>query len=279
MSDIDSFASIAPSVQETVSPEQYEVGSPHLKHSALTRQVVAQLRTLVLDQLDRKGRCRVLEVGGGSGIFTDHMLAAGAEVVITEASSQSATQLQTRLRYNPRAKVLFDPAESVLDSLSLRADLVAYISVLHHIPDYLAAVDGAIRMIEPGGAFVSYQDPLYYPRRSAWNLRADRAAYLCWRIAQGNPRRGMATQLRRWRRIHDPSEPSDMVEYHVVRNGVDEQALLARLSPAFEAVQVIDYWSTPSGVMQSLGRRFGATNTFAVVARGRHTDVRAEAAQ
>jgi hypothetical protein len=57
-----------------------------------------------------------------------------------------------------------------------------------------------------------------------------------------------------------------MVEYHVVRNGVDERALRALLDPSFGEVHVIPYWSNQARVAQRLGRRLGLANQFALVA-------------
>ena len=71
---------------------------------------------------------------------------------------------------------------------------------------------------------------------------------------------------RRGRRTYDESKPSDMVEYHVVRGGVDEQAIVELLSPMFQTVEVFSYWSTQSRLAQYAGRRLGLVNTFGVVA-------------
>ena len=62
---------------------------------------------------------------------------------------------------------------------------------------------------------------------------------------------------------------SDMVEYHVVRSGVDEVALHDVLHPEFTSVALITYWSAQAGWAQALGRRFGPPTTFGIVARHR----------
>ena len=60
-----------------------------------------------------------------------------------------------------------------------------------------------------------------------------------------------------------------MVEYHVVRGGVDECAVRDLLATLFPDVRVITYWSAQSGWAQALGRRTGLRTTFGVVARHR----------
>jgi hypothetical protein len=79
-----------------------------------------------------------------------------------------------------------------------------------------------VQRITVGGAFVSFQDSLWYPRRSPGSLAVERGAYLLWRMGQGQLWRGVASVLRRRRGAYDETDPSDMIEYHVVRKGVDE---------------------------------------------------------
>lgn len=141
-------------------------------------------------------------------------------------------------------------------------DAVMCISVLHHIPNYLGFLDTAFRRIEPGGAFVSWQDPLWYPRRSRINLAADKTAYFSWRMTQGQLRRGFSTRLRRLRGTLDEHDPADMVEYHVVRDGVDELAILELGKRSFESTELLTYWSTQSAGLHHLGQGLGLKSTF-----------------
>lgn len=244
----------------------YSQGSAHLMHSHIRDGMVQHIRERVLDRLAATGSCHVLEVGAGHGGFTDHVVAAGATVTATEMSKPSLVLLGERFRYNSAVKLLYDPDGDVMFRREEAFDLVLCMSVLHHIPDYLAYVDQIIPLVKAGGAFVSFQDPLYYPRRSGMSLSADRAAFLAWRVFQGEVRRGAATQIRRWRGIYEADRPEDMVEYHVVRRGVDEEALMNVLGRRFEAVELLRYWSTPSVPLQKMGDRLGAVNTFGIVA-------------
>jgi SAM-dependent methyltransferase len=256
-------------LQAEVGAAEYADSSPHLVHLDLRARLVAQIRELVLDRLDATGRCRVLEVGAGEGAFTDHILAAGAEVVVTEMSKPSFALLRARLRHNSQATTVYDPDGEEIFRGSERFDLVFCISVLHHVPDYLGLLARLVDRIEPGGSLVSYQDPLFYPRRSGASLRAERTAYLAWRIWRGDLRRGLATQLRRRRGLYDENLPGDMVEYHVVRQGLDEITMMKLLRPRFEAVSLLRYWSTQSRLLQTVGSRVMAPNTFGLLASGR----------
>ncbi|MHB9863795.1 class I SAM-dependent methyltransferase [Streptomyces sp. YIM S03343] len=246
----------------------YAKGSPHIRHHRIREQVISGLHGLVGQVVERNGRCRVLEVGAGHGTFTDHLVAAGAEVRVTEMSAPSAAVLRHRFRHNPRVTVVHDAeGEEVFRQEPL--DAVVCISVLHHIPDYLGAVEHLVRRVVPGGAFFSIQDPLWYPRRSALSMNLDRGAYLLWRLGQGELRRGLATRVRRLRGRYDETNEADMAEYHVVRQGVDEQALRDLLAPAFRGVELRRYWSTQSGALQALGERLAPATTFGLLAHDR----------
>jgi trans-aconitate methyltransferase len=246
----------------------YAKGSPHIRHHTVRERVVGSLHSLVGDVIEWNGECRVLELGAGHGTFTDHLVAAGAEVEVTEMSGPSVRMLQHRFRHTPKVTVVHDSdGEAACTGGPLHA--VVCISVLHHIPDYMNTVQRLIERIVPGGAFLSFQDPLWYPRRSKISMGLDRSAYLLWRAGQGQFRRGLATRIRRLRGIYDETNEADMVEYHVVRDGVDEEALRDLLESSFEEVELHRYWSTQSGLLQSVGERCGPPTTFGIIAKNR----------
>ena len=251
------------------SAHDYEIGSPHLTHPALRAWTLALVLDQIAGQFQRRSNVRVLEIGAGHGAYTDQMLAAGARVTVTEMSRASADFLSARYAHNPCARVVYDPTGDGLAELGERFDMVVCASVLHHIPDYLAALRGWVELVDPGGAFVSVADPLYYPRRSPVSLSVDRGAYLLWRLGRGERVAGTRSLIRRVRGRFDETNPRDMIEYHVLRQGCDEQALAEVLRQGFSTVDLLPYWSTPSRWLQQVGDRLGAASSFALVATGR----------
>ncbi len=240
----------------------YDSGSPHLRHARLRNEIIARIRSLVAEQFERRGSCRVLEIGAGHGSFTDHIAAMGAQVTVTEMSRPSLEHLEARFAYNPSVRLLYDADGEAAFSDDAEYDLVLCISVLHHIPDYLTFVGRTLDRITPGGAFASFQDPLWYPRRSRLNKGADKAAYYVWRLGQRNIVQGLATRARRIRGQYDEGNPADMVEYHVVRDGVDDAALQRLLEGRFRSTELWTYWSTQAPLLQSGGSRLGVRTTF-----------------
>jgi len=171
------------------------------------------------------GRCRILEVGGGHGTFTEQLAALGAEVTVSEISKASAEVLSRRFHRARGISVFYDPDGEAIFTLDADFDLVLCISVLHHIPDYLRFAERLTLLLRPGGALAAYQDPDWYPRRARRDHSADCLAYYGGRVTQGNLLAGMATVLRRFRGGLNETLPADMTEYHVVRQGVDDLAL------------------------------------------------------
>lgn len=245
----------------------YTRGSPHLQHAELNAWVEATLLDAIRSATPEGGSAHVLEVGAGHGVFTEHLVGAGASVVVTEMSAPSVEVLRHRFAGVDRVCVVHDPTGDV--PVEGTFDAVVYVSVLHHIPDYVSAVTRIAERIRPGGVFVSMQDPMLFARQSRFTRIAARGMYLGWRITQGDLRRGVATTARRLRRVYDETEPSDMVEYHAVRGGVDEQALATALEQRFADVRILPYWSSQAGWAQRVGRRFCKPNTFGLVATGR----------
>jgi SAM-dependent methyltransferase len=248
----------------------YREGSPHLQHWSLYDRLGGLLRQSIDEVVDKGLPATVLEIGAGHGGYTDIALAAGARVTATDLSRPSVEHLQERYRHNDRMEARFDPLGDLAVLGEQRFSLVVCASVLHHIPDYVSFIEGPVlEHLAPGGCFLAIQDPLWYPTVGWLNRKADRWAFLAWRITRGRYRQGFATQLRRLRGVYDEENPADMVEYHVVRQGVDQEAVVGALRPAFDDIELGAYWSTASGSLQRLGDRAGLSNTFYVRARNR----------
>lgn len=251
---------------------QYESASPHLLHVNLRNQIAIAIQHAVERSLARSGQCRVLEIGAGHGAFTEFAVAAGAMVTVTEMSESSAEVLARRFRRNNRVRVVYDRDGESMICERATYDVVLCISVLHHIPDYLAYTADLVGLVSPGGDLISFQDPLWYPRRSRRSMAAQWGAYFAWRVFQGDLRRGLRTRVRHFRGILDERLVEDMVEYHVVRRGVDELALQTLLVRSFASVELVKYWSTQSAVLHRLGQRLRLQSNFGLVAARRHAD-------
>ncbi len=247
----------------------YDKGSPHLRHDKLRSMIEERLSRIVSDRRREVGSCKVLEIGGGHGTFTRCLRVAGAQVTVTEASRASADRLLATFASDDGVTVIYDQTGEGILASQEKWDLAVMTAVLHHIPDYLAFLDRLLSLVATGGTVFTVADPLYYPRMSSVAHRVDRAAYLSWRLFQGDYGRGLATRLRRLRGVYDDDQPSDLVEYHVVREGVDEEAIAEILTPHFGHVEVFRYWASQAPTWQRLGDRTPMLTDFGIEASGR----------
>ncbi|MEG9224965.1 class I SAM-dependent methyltransferase [Aeromicrobium sp. Sec7.5] len=247
----------------------YVKGSPHLRHPELRRMIADHLSDLVRETIARKGSCHVAEIGAGHGTFSDFLLAAGARVTVTEASRASAAMLTEKFAGRDDVEVFFDSTGGDIFEHDEQFDGIVCAALLHHIPDYVTFVGDLVPLVEPGGFFYSAQDPTYYPRRKRRTHVAQRGTYFLWRLAQGNYRRGLATRIRRLKGEWTETETSDLVEYHVVRDGVDEQSLETELRQHFEDVELFTYWSTQSPFFQKALGRMDLPSEFGLIGRRR----------
>jgi SAM-dependent methyltransferase len=247
----------------------YSAGSPHLKHRHLYDWVLGELRQ-ALEGLSSRGiSWTVLDVGAGHGSFTEPLLAYGCQVTATEMSRPSLRWLESRYGTNPKFKAALDTDRGEQSWHGQRYGLVLFASVLHHIPDYEAALILAADRVVPGGVLITVQDPTWFPRMPNRVRAISEIAYMSWRIGRGSYGRGVRSRLRRLRGAFDEREPSDMVEYHVVRQGVDDEAIAEMLARRFVNVRVERYWSTQSALWQRIGERLHLNNTFAIIATNR----------
>lgn len=248
---------------------EYFAGSPHLRHRGLNQTLLDLIYGAAEAGADAGLPADLLEIGGGDGSITEPLLARGFAVTSTEMSSASVGRMRARFPHNDRFRAMHDADGSLAVLDGERFSSILFASVLHHIPDYRTTIADAIaKHLREGGSLVTIQDPLFYPRLSAATRRSSSLAYLSWRIAQGNLARGLKTRISRAMRGPSEHDPGDAVEYHVVRDGVDEEAIADLLRPRFERVELHPYWSSQGPLQQRAGEALRLRNTFAIVARG-----------
>jgi SAM-dependent methyltransferase len=211
---------------------------------------------------------RVLEVGAGHGGYTDVLLATGSDVTVVEMSPSALQMLQARYGGHERLSHVLDPDASLRDA-GEGYSLALCVSLLHHIPDYVGFLRNISGRLLAGGALVTVQDPLWYPRLGLLTRTVDRSAYLAWRIGRGQFRQGVQAMVRRLRRVYPESRGGEIVYYHVVRQGVDEEAVAGSLTDSFSRVEVFSYWSHHLAALRRPAELAGIVNTFAVRATGR----------
>lgn len=244
----------------------YRAGSPHLKHERLHEHLVGRLRDVLNQTVARGLQPTLLEIGAGDGAFTEPVLAHGFRVTATEMARPSILRLERKFGSNPNFTVQFVDEDAPYPITSGKFSVILFVSVLHHIPDYIDVIKQiTTHHLEPGGTLVTFQDPLWYPSLPRGTRLLSDTAYLLWRLPRGNYRRGFQTRFNRLRGNYDAIHTA---EYHVARQGIDHEGLVRFISNQFDSVDILPYWSTQSGFWQRVGNRIGTKNTFGIVASG-----------
>jgi hypothetical protein len=86
-------------------------------------------------------------------------------------------------------------------------------------------------------------------------------------VFKGDVISGLGRRLRRRRGIYIEDSVHDNAEYHVTRNGVDQDAISKLLNAEGFECSIVTYFSTQNPVFQILGTLLGLKNTFAVTAK------------
>ena len=94
---------------------------------------------------------RALDLGSGTGNVTRHLVELGFDTTASDVSPDLLRVVSERLP-GVRTELIDGLGLSTFADASF--DLVTAYSVLHHVPDYLAMVGEAVRVLRPGGVLV-----------------------------------------------------------------------------------------------------------------------------
>ncbi len=246
---------------------RYLDGAPHIRHASL-RMLYGKLLLQVFDRAKQvRGAPRVLDLGAGEGSVTLPFLQLGAQVRAIDISKSQLELLEQRCKQFARMlEVRCADIHDALADTSVQFDVVVVNSFLHHIPDYLGMIAAATTVLGERGQFFSFQDPLRYDSVGPFTSFFDKLGYLSWRIFRGDVINGLKRRWRRSRGIYLEDSVHDNAEFHVTRNGVDQDAIRKLLSERGFDCAVVAYFSSQNAFFQWLGTLLRLKNQFAIVA-------------
>lgn len=246
----------------------YSSTAPHLRHESI-RQLYDVMVRKAFDM--GKGQsedreCKVLDIGAGDGVATASFLKLGAQVLAVDVSERQLQQLRALCEGLPgQLTIRCADIDTVLKE-DTQFDVIVANSLLHHIPDYLDLIRRCILRLSDNGVFFSFQDPMWQASMSRRDAVFSWIAYTCWRLGQGDVLGGVNRRLRRMAGVYSADSLHDNVEYHVVRDGVDQRSISGLLSTAGFTCNVVEYCSFHSVLFQPLGERKCVKNTFGIIA-------------
>jgi SAM-dependent methyltransferase len=113
------------------------------------QQRLHEVLSTALGAIASGGR-NALDFGSGTGNLTRHMTRLGCDVTAADVSPVFLQMIKAR--YDTHTVQLVDGSLDYLPDLSY--DLIGVYSVMHHIPDYLAAAAGLVRKLKVGGVLL-----------------------------------------------------------------------------------------------------------------------------
>jgi ubiquinone/menaquinone biosynthesis C-methylase UbiE len=183
-------------------------------------------------------RPRALDFGCGSGNLTRHLLGLGFEVTAADVSPRFLKLIGNHFP-TERLTTLLTNGTDLAGIPDASFDLVAAYSVLHHIPDYLAAVGELARVCKTGGVVMLDHEPTdeYWAGDPVWRSFRAAALRFDWRKYLN-----LSNYVSKFRRLFDPRW-SDEGDIHVWPDDHIEWAAIRRrlLGEGFEVVLDEDY--------------------------------------
>lgn len=258
------------SAYDEEATKKYIDGAPHIKHASL-RKLYGKLVIQAFDSaVLYTTRPKVLDLGAGEGSVTLPFLDLGAKVVAVDISSSQLDSLKAKCsHFGDMLEVRCEDINHMLKINRDKYDIVVFNSFLHHVPDYLEMIRNAAMALNNHGQLFSFQDPLRYDSAGKGAMNFSKLAYFSWRIFKGDVIGGLRRRIRRSRGIYLDDSVHDNAEYHVTRNGVDQDSIRVFLEGQGFDCNIVRYFSTQSSLFQHIGARLNMKNTFAVLAQKR----------
>lgn len=118
-----------------------------------------------------------LDVGAGTGNLTRHLVELGATVTAADISPRCLRRIEQQYGASGRVQTLQLNGRDLAGIADNTFDLVATYSVLHHIPDYCAAIAEMCRVLMPDGIlFIDHErSPAFWKNSSAYQQFLHRA--------------------------------------------------------------------------------------------------------
>ena len=135
-----------------------DMASTYAEHAADSAYNAHYDRPAVLELVGDVAGKRVLDAGCGPGLYSEELLARGADLVSIDASAEMVALAEERI--GSRAHVMRADLNEPLPFASAEFDLIVCALVIHYVNDRDACFREFFRVLKPGGrAIVSTQHP------------------------------------------------------------------------------------------------------------------------
>jgi ubiquinone/menaquinone biosynthesis C-methylase UbiE len=160
--------------------QYYERLHPEVYSKQEQKRTSAKLR--MVDKLVKDNQKVALDVGAGTGNLTGKLLKMGYRVTAIDISPEMCNVLKEKYRSSLQCKqltIVCSPVEE-LDFEEGTFDLVTTYSVMHHLPDYVRALNCLSAFLKKGGViYIDHEaSPYYWKSESSGLATLVKAIYL-----------------------------------------------------------------------------------------------------
>ena len=149
----------------------YELLHPEVYTKQEQKRIVAKLKTA--DELVTDNQKSALDVGAGTGNLTSKLLQMGYRVTAVDISTEMCTILKKKFE-SFLQKNLLTIVNAPIEDLAFdegKFDLITCYSVLHHLPDYEAALRSLSVFLKQGGViYIDHEASPFYWKSESSNL-------------------------------------------------------------------------------------------------------------
>ena len=151
--------------------QYYEQLHPEVYGKQEQKRIADRLK--MIDKLLADNRKNALDVGAGTGNLTGKLLNMGYQVTAVDISPEMCSILQKKYASYVAGNILTvinQPIENLTFEVG-KFDVITCYSVLHHLPDYIAALQSLSLFLKKGGViYIDHEASPYYWRREANSL-------------------------------------------------------------------------------------------------------------
>lgn len=154
----------------------------------------------------------VLDVGCGTGNLTSKFLNKGFQVIALDISEEMLNELRRRIKSDNRCQLVNSDIDSFLDNSNSHFDVIAFSSVLHHLPDYNYTLRKTFNLLDDNGyIYITHEPTLRKNKRDIIGT----VLYFIDRLA---------SPLWLYHRLTTPKMDYSVSDYHV-KQGIDQMAM------------------------------------------------------
>jgi 2-polyprenyl-3-methyl-5-hydroxy-6-metoxy-1,4-benzoquinol methylase len=148
-----------------IEAQYYERLHPEVYTRQEQKRITEKLH--VLDKLVFDNNKNALDFGAGSGNLTGKLLQMGYTVTAVDISAEMSAILRKKYDAyirNSKLNVINSPIEDLSFGVG-KFDLITCYSVLHHLPDYVATLQGLLVFLKKGGViYIEHEASPFYWR-------------------------------------------------------------------------------------------------------------------